>query len=59
MSEQPVRQTEPMHDARDQYLNSLELDTDQRAIAGPAFEAGWTAGVHRMAVSRDEAIDDM
>jgi hypothetical protein len=28
-------------------------------IAGPAFEASWTAGVHRMAVSRDEAIDDM
>jgi hypothetical protein len=59
MSDQPVRQTEPMHDARDEYLNTLDLDPGQRAIAGGAFEAGWTAGVHRMAVSRDEAIDDM
>ena len=59
MSDQPVRQTEPMHEAREEYLERLDLDPDQRAIAGAAFEAGWTAGVHRMAVSRDEAIDDM
>jgi hypothetical protein len=59
VSDQPVRQTEPMHEARDEYLNKLDLDPGQRAVVGAAFEAGWTAGVHRMAVSRDEAIDDM